>query len=105
MPAIPVIALTGYLGAGKTSLLNHVLRAPGARIGVVINDFGDVNVDAALVSGQVDEPVSIAGGCVCCLDDDNGLDEALEKLSDPGSRWTPSWSRPAVWPTPSRCRG
>ena len=83
MPAIPVIALTGYLGAGKTSLLNHVLRAPGARIGVVINDFGDVNVDAALVSGQVDEPVSIAGGCVCCLDDDNGLDEALEKLSDP----------------------
>jgi len=83
VPAIPVIALTGYLGAGKTSLLNHVLRAPGARIGVVINDFGDVNVDAALVSGQVDEPVSIAGGCVCCLDDDNGLDEALEKLSDP----------------------
>lgn len=83
MRAIPVIALTGYLGAGKTSLLNHVLRAPGARIGVVINDFGDVNVDAALVTGQVDEPVSIAGGCVCCLDDDNGLDEALAKLSDP----------------------
>ena len=83
MSAIPVIALTGYLGAGKTSLLNHVLRAPGARIGVVINDFGDVNVDAALVTGQVDEPVSIAGGCVCCLPDDGGLDEALEKLTDP----------------------
>ncbi|TPG35238.1 CobW family GTP-binding protein [Mycolicibacterium hodleri] len=82
MRAIPVIALTGYLGAGKTSLLNHVLRAPGARIGVVINDFGDINVDAGLVTGQVDEPVSIAGGCVCCLDDDNGLDEALEKLTD-----------------------
>jgi G3E family GTPase len=81
--AIPVIALTGYLGAGKTSLLNHVLRAPDARIGVVINDFGDVNVDAALVTGQVDEPVSIAGGCVCCLDDENGLDVALEKLTDP----------------------
>lgn len=83
MRAIPVIALTGYLGAGKTSLLNHVLRAPDARIGVVINDFGDVNVDAALVTGQVDEPVSIAGGCVCCLDDENGLDAALEKLTDP----------------------
>ncbi|GLP78239.1 putative cobalamin synthesis protein [Mycobacterium antarcticum] len=83
MRAIPVIALTGYLGAGKTSLLNHVLRAPGARIGVVINDFGDVNVDAGLVTGQVDEPVSIAGGCVCCLDDDGGLDDALEKLTDP----------------------
>ncbi|MET0457582.1 MAG: GTP-binding protein [Mycobacterium sp.] len=83
MQPIPVIALTGYLGAGKTSLLNHVLRAPGARIGVVINDFGDVNVDAALVTGQVDEPVSIAGGCVCCLPDDGTLDEALQKLADP----------------------
>ncbi|OBG12053.1 cobalamin biosynthesis protein CobW [Mycolicibacterium celeriflavum] len=80
---VPVIALTGYLGAGKTTLLNHVLRAPGARIGVVINDFGELNVDAALVSGQVDEPASIAGGCICCLPDDGGLDEALAKLADP----------------------
>ena len=80
---IPVIALTGYLGAGKTTLLNHVLRAPGARIGVVINDFGDLNVDAGLVTGQVDEPASIAGGCICCLPDDGGLDEALAKLADP----------------------
>ncbi|MEO3758930.1 GTP-binding protein [Mycobacterium sp. B14F4] len=80
---IPVIALTGYLGAGKTTLLNHVLRAPGARIGVVINDFGELNVDAGLVTGQVDEPASISGGCICCLPDDGGLDEALAKLADP----------------------
>lgn len=80
---IPVIALTGYLGAGKTTLLNHVLRAPGARIGVVINDFGELNVDAALVTGQVDEPASIAGGCICCLPDEGGLDDALAKLADP----------------------
>ena len=80
---IPVIALTGYLGAGKTTLLNHVLRAPGARIGVVINDFGELNVDAGLVTGQVDEPASIAGGCICCLPDEGGLDEALAKLADP----------------------
>lgn len=83
MGAIPVIALTGYLGAGKTTLLNHVLRQPGARIGVVINDFGELNVDAALVTGQVDEPASIAGGCICCLPDDGGLDDALAKLADP----------------------
>ncbi|WP_193045656.1 CobW family GTP-binding protein [Mycolicibacterium baixiangningiae] len=83
MAAIPVIALTGYLGAGKTSLLNHVLRAPDARVGVVINDFGELNVDAALVTGQVDEPASIAGGCICCLPDEGGLDAALEKLADP----------------------
>ena len=71
MQALPVIALTGYLGAGKTTLLNHVLRSPDARIGVVINDFGELNVDAALVTGQVDEPASIAGGCICCLPDDD----------------------------------
>ena len=67
MRAVPVIGLTGYLGAGKTTVLNHVLRTPGARIGVVINDFGELNVDAGLVTGQVDEPASIAGGCICCL--------------------------------------
>ncbi|MEE6139281.1 GTP-binding protein [Mycobacterium sp. 050128] len=83
MRAIPVICLTGHLGAGKTSLLNHVLRSPGARVGVIINDFGELNVDAMLVTGQVDEPASIAGGCICCLPDDGGIDEALTKLADP----------------------
>ncbi len=83
MRAIPVIGLTGYLGAGKTSLLNHVLRSPGARIGVIINDFGELNVDAMLVTGQIDEPESIAGGCICCLPEDGGIDDALTKLTDP----------------------
>jgi len=83
---IPVIALTGYLGAGKTSVLNHVLRTSRGRIGVVINDFGDINVDAGLVSGQVDEPASIAGGCICCLPDNGELDVALTKLADPQLR-------------------
>lgn len=86
MTAIPVIALTGHLGAGKTTLLNHLLRQPGTRIGVVVNDFGDINVDAGLVAGQVDEPASIAGGCICCLPDGGGLDEALIKLADPVRR-------------------
>src|ERR1700744_5641266 len=82
-PSIPVIGLTGYLGAGKTSLLNHVLRYRDARIGVIINDFGELNVDAMLVTGQVDEPASIAGGCICCLPDDGGIDDAWTKLADP----------------------
>ncbi|MDZ8171773.1 GTP-binding protein [Microbacterium xanthum] len=73
--------MSGHLGAGKTSLLNHLLRTPGARIGVVVNDFGALNVDAGLVSGQVDDVAGIAGGCVCCLDDAGGLDEALAKLA------------------------
>jgi len=83
---VPVIAVTGFLGAGKTSLLNHLLRAPGARIGVVVNDFGALNVDAALVTGQVDEAAGISGGCLCCLPDAGGLDAALEKLAHPRLR-------------------
>lgn len=80
---VPVVTLTGHLGAGKTTLLNHLLQQPGARVGVVVNDFGDVNVDAGLVTGQIDEPESIAGGCLCCLPDAGGLDDALEKLTHP----------------------
>ena len=84
--AIPVILLTGYLGAGKTSLLNHLLRHPDARIGVIVNDFGDLNIDAGLVVGQVDEPLSISGGCVCCLTDDSELEDALVAMTNPGLR-------------------
>ncbi|WP_025778438.1 CobW family GTP-binding protein [Brevibacterium sp. VCM10] len=85
-PAIPVILLTGYLGAGKTSLLNHLLRHPDARIGVIVNDFGDLNIDAGLVVGQVDEPLSISGGCVCCLTDDSELEDALVAMTNPQLR-------------------
>jgi G3E family GTPase len=80
---VPVIALTGHLGAGKTTLLNHFLSRPGGRVGVVVNDFGAINVDAALVTGQVDQVGSIAGGCVCCLDDTDQLDDALAQLTHP----------------------
>ncbi|WP_344606941.1 CobW family GTP-binding protein [Sporichthya brevicatena] len=80
---VPVVVLTGHLGSGKTTLLNFLLRRPGARVGVIVNDFGAVNVDAGLVSGQVDEPASIAGGCICCLPDAGGLDDALAKLTHP----------------------
>jgi G3E family GTPase len=83
---VPVIALTGFLGAGKTTVLNSILRAPGARFGVVVNDFGTINVDAALITGQIDEAASIAGGCLCCMEDNDELDVALERLSDPRLR-------------------
>lgn len=83
---VPVIGLTGYLGAGKTTTLNHLLRQPGARLGVVVNDFGSVNVDAGLISGQVDEVAAITGGCICCLPDSGGLDDALTTLANPRLR-------------------
>lgn len=86
MRQIPVIALTGHLGAGKTTLLNRLLRAPGARVGVVVNDFGETNVDAGLTFGQIDEVAAISGGCVCCQPDAGGLDAALDRLTSPRLR-------------------
>jgi len=83
---LPVIAVTGHLGTGKTTVANHLLSRPGARLGVVVNDFGEINVDAALVTGQIDEAAAISGGCLCCLPDSGGLDDALERLAHPRLR-------------------
>lgn len=81
---LPVLVLTGYLGAGKTTLLNHLLSgAPGLRIAAIVNDFGDINVDAGAIAGQVGSMVSMANGCVCCEVDASELGEALTRLADP----------------------
>lgn len=83
---IPVVVLAGFLGSGKTSLLNHLLRNPrGARIGVVVNDFGSLNIDALNVAGQVDSSVALGNGCLCCAVDPAGLDGMLAKLTRPES--------------------
>jgi len=80
--AVPVVVLAGFLGAGKTTLLNHLLRASdGTRIGVVVNDFGAVNIDAMAVARQVDTMVSLSNGCVCCVTDEGGLDDVLGQLT------------------------
>ena len=64
---IPVIVIGGYLGAGKTTLLNHVLRhADGRRIAILVNEFGDLPIDADLIEAEDDEIIAIAGGCICC---------------------------------------
>ena len=65
--AVPVTILTGFLGAGKTSLLNHILRGDhGLRAAVMVNDFGAVNIDAQLVEGVAGDTVSLTNGCICC---------------------------------------
>ncbi|MGV9825328.1 CobW family GTP-binding protein [Gordonia sp. NPDC003429] len=87
--SIPVVVIAGFLGAGKTTLLNHLLRVGGrsgrARLGVLVNDFGSVNVDALLIAGQVDGATSLANGCMCCAVDRDGLDSALSALLRPSA--------------------
>jgi G3E family GTPase len=75
-----VTLLTGFLGAGKTTLLNHVLSGDhGKRIGVLVNDFGAINIDAALVEDADEASMTLANGCICCeLRDD--LVESIESI-------------------------
>lgn len=79
---LPLTILGGYLGAGKTTMLNHLLRhAGGRRIAVVVNDFGAVNIDADLIEARNEQAISLAGGCVCCGFGDDLLD-TLRTLRD-----------------------
>ncbi|MGY8709722.1 GTP-binding protein [Bradyrhizobium sp. 18BD] len=64
---VPVLLVTGFLGAGKTTVVNHLLaNAEGRRIAAVVNDFGAINIDAELIAGASDGVVSLANGCICC---------------------------------------
>ena len=64
---VPILLVTGFLGAGKTTVVNHILgHADGRRIAAVVNDFGAINIDAELIAGASDGIVSLTNGCICC---------------------------------------
>lgn len=69
---IPVTIVSGYLGAGKTTLVNSLLREDHAlKLSVLVNDFGSINIDAALIEGAEVDSIALTNGCVCCsLGDD-----------------------------------
>ena len=86
---IPVTLIGGYLGAGKTSLLSHLLtHAGGERIAVLVNDFGVLGLDAALVARRDGDTVTLTNGCVCCsIADDFGTAlDAQVRSSEPPER-------------------
>ena len=64
---IPATVIGGYLGAGKTTLVNHLLRnAGGLRLAVLVNDFGALPIDRDLIVGNDGDTLEISGGCICC---------------------------------------
>src|SRR5271156_5002834 len=83
MAKIPVTIVTGFLGSGKTTLIRHVLEhAEGRRLALIINEFGDVGVDGAILSAcgcPEDNIIELANGCLCCTVADDFI-PAIEAL-------------------------
>jgi G3E family GTPase len=79
LPQVPLTIIGGFLGSGKTSLVNHILNnTQNKRVAVLVNDFGEINIDAKLIVSVEGETVSLANGCVCCSIRDDLLTEVLK---------------------------
>ncbi|MBE8219981.1 MAG: GTP-binding protein [Alphaproteobacteria bacterium] len=84
---VPLTIIAGFLGAGKTSLLNHILtHNKRRRITALVNDFGALSIDAELIAAQEANQITLANGCVCCSINDDlavGLAQALDASPAP----------------------
>ena len=80
--ALPFTVIGGFLGAGKTTMLNHLLEnSRGTRFAVLVNDFGELNIDERLITQHDGETIALTNGCMCCSMA-NGFINALSAVMD-----------------------
>ncbi|WP_265499664.1 CobW family GTP-binding protein [Paracoccus beibuensis] len=87
MKKLPLLVIGGYLGAGKTTLIRHLLQnSDGLRLLVLVNDFGSINIDADLIAAVDGETIALSNGCVCCAmtgDLYYAIGDALDRVPRP----------------------
>ena len=105
---VPCTVVTGFLGAGKTTLIRHILEnAGGRRLALIVNEFGDIGIDGEILKGcgveacPEENIVELANGCLCCTVADDFV-PALDQILARSRRSTTSSSRPPAWRCPSR---
>ncbi len=96
-PLIPVTLLTGFLGSGKTTVLNHVLKQPGmAGTAVIVNEFGEIGLDHLLVEKSTDDVVLLNSGCLCCTVRSDIVDTLLNLFTSRAAGRIPDFSRVVI---------
>src|SRR5262244_4448468 len=94
---IPATLLTGFLGSGKTTVLNHVLKQPGmAATAVIVNEFGEIGLDHLLVERLNEEVVLLNSGCLCCTVRGDIVDTLTNLFVDRVKGKVPYFNRVAI---------